>query len=183
MLSFTNSPTGFSRRVFDLYYYSAKLYLISHVFRGSQSQSQSRDTKVSTGSDTTVNTFVNGAVQSAFAMIRCIVDDNNKSPWLEMLPTYIGTMVAFACVCLVRVSRQQTPLACDMHDEVISGYLHRLVQVPRLSPVMDHPAHPLVSIARSLETATTTAGQEYSHDPPTWNEIRDLDLDLELGVF
>jgi hypothetical protein len=83
-------------------------------------------------------------------------------------------------ICL---RRQQTPLACDIHDEVISGYLHRLVPVPRLSPVMDHPAHPLVSIARSLETATTAAGQEYSHGPSTWNEIRGLDLDLELGVF
>ena len=50
-------------------------------------------------------------------------------------------MVAFACVCLVRVSRQQTPLACDMHDVDIPGYLHRLVQVLRLSPVMDQPAH------------------------------------------
>lgn len=93
MLSFTNSPTGFSRRVFDLHYYSAALYLFSHVFRGSQSQSQSHDTKVPTGCDTNVNTFVNGAIRSAFAMIRCIVDvdDNNKSPWLEMLPPCIGT--------------------------------------------------------------------------------------------
>ncbi|KAJ6019582.1 hypothetical protein N7522_001649 [Penicillium canescens] len=185
MLSFTNSPAGFSRRVFDLHYYSATLYLFSHVFRGSQSQSQSHATKLPTGSDTNANTFVNGAIRSAFAIIRCIVDvdDNNKSLWLEMLPPYIGTMVAFACVCLVRVSRQQTPLACDMHDEDIPGYLHRLVQVLRLSPVMDQPAHPLVSITRSLETATTTAGQEFSHDPSTWNEIRDLDLDLDLGVF
>lgn len=92
-------------------------------------------------------------------------------------------MVAFARVCLVRVSRQQTPLACDIHGEDISGYLHRLVQVLRLSPVMDQPAHPLVSIARSLETATTTAGQEFSHDLSTWNETRDLDLDLDLGCF
>jgi hypothetical protein len=92
-------------------------------------------------------------------------------------------MVAFSCVCLVRVSRQQTPLACDMHDEDISGYLHRLVQVLRLSPVMDQPAHPLVSNARCLRTATTTAGQEFSHDPSTGSEIRDLDWDLDLGVF
>jgi hypothetical protein len=84
---------------------------------------------------------------------------------------------------LGEVSRHQTPLACDMHDEDISGYLHRLVQVLRLSPVMDQPAHPLVSIARSLETSTTTAEQEFSHDSLTWNEIRDLDLDLDLGVF
>jgi hypothetical protein len=27
------------------------------------------------------------------------------------------------------------------------------------------------------------ARQEYNHDPSTWNEIRDLDLDIDLGVF
>jgi hypothetical protein len=187
MLSFKDQPTGSSRRAFDLYFYSAKLYLFSHVFRGSPSQLH--NTKPPAEPDTHVNTFVDGAVKSALSIIRCIVDElddaKNQKSWLEKLPPYIGTIVAFACVCLVRVSRQQIPLQCDMRGEDIPGYLHRLVQALRLSPVMDQPVHPLVSIVRSLETATAPmiARQEYNHDPSTWNEIRDLDLDIDLGVF
>ncbi|KAF9252319.1 hypothetical protein DTO013E5_1246 [Penicillium roqueforti] len=179
MLSFTNAPSTFSRRVFDLYFHSAKLYLFSHIFRGS-----SQDTKLSNSgseSDTDADKFAHGAARCALAIIRCIVDDNKSSSWLGKLPTYIGTMVAFACVCLVKISVEQRPWAQDLQAEGIPSYLQRLVQVLLSSPVVNHPTHPLLSIARSLETATAVAGGVYGQDSLASIDMRDLDLDL--GFF
>ncbi|KGO70008.1 Transcription factor, fungi [Penicillium expansum] len=172
MLSFTNAPATFSRRVFDLYFHSAKLYLFSHIFRGS-----SQDTNLpEAGPDIGAGNFAHDAVRSALGIIRCIVDDNKSSSWLGKLPNYIGTMVAFACVCLVKVSAQQGPW--DRELQGIPNYLQRLVQVLLSSPVVSHPTHPLLSIARSLETATAVAGGVHDQGSLASIDMRDLDLDL-----
>ncbi|KAF7530503.1 hypothetical protein PCG10_000003 [Penicillium crustosum] len=182
MLSFTNASATFSRRVFDLYFHSAKLYLFSHIFRGSSQDTKLPKAGAEGGSDTGTDEFAHGAVRSALAIIKCIVDDDESSSWLGKLPTYIGTMVAFACVCLVKVSVQQGPY--DLQDEGIPGYLQRLVQVLLLSPVVNHPTHPLLSIARSLETAAALAGcvnGVNGQDSLASIDMRDLDLDF--GFF
>ena len=170
MLSFTNAPNTFSRRFLDLYFYSARLYLFSHIFRGSQ------DTKLA-GSDTDVERFASGAVRSALAVIKTIIDDTESSSWLERLPSYMATMMAFACVCLVKVSRQQGVWSLDLQNEDITGYLGRLIRVLRSTPIVD-PSHPLLSIAKSLEAVTV--GEEHDHNS-SWYDIRDLDLDV--GFF
>lgn len=184
MLSFTDTPATFSRRVFDLYFHSAKLYLFSHIFRGSSQDAKLPKAGTEGGSETGTDEFAHGAVRSALAIIKCIVDDNESSSWLGKLPTYIGTMVAFACVCLVKVSVQQGPWAPDLQGEGIPRYLQQLVQVLLSSPVVNHPTHPLLSIARSLETATAIAGGVNGvngQDSLASVDMRDLDLDL--GFF
>ncbi|OQD95525.1 hypothetical protein PENSOL_c020G06296 [Penicillium solitum] len=184
MLSFTDAPATFSRRVFDLYFHSAKLYLFSHIFRGSSQDTKLPKAGFEYGSETSTNEFAHGAVRSALAIIKCIVDDNESSSWLGKLPTYIGTMVAFACVCLVKLSVQQGPWAPDLQGEGIPSYLQRLVQVLLSSPVINHPTHPLLSIARSLETATAVSGGVNGvngQDSLASIDMRDLDLDL--GFF
>jgi hypothetical protein len=170
MLSFKTAPNNFSRRVFDLYFHSAKLYLFSHVFRGSQ------DTKLS-GADNGIERFAKEAVKSALAVIKTLVDDTEPSSWLEKLPSYMATMMTFGCVCLVKVSRLQGLWTLELQNEDIIGYLRRLIQVLRSSPIVD-PSHPLLSIARSLEAVT---GEQHGYDSLTWSGIRDLDLDM--GVF
>lgn len=180
ILSFTDAPATFSRRVFDIYFHSAKLYLFSHIFRGSSQDTKIPKAGAECGSDTGTDEFAHGAVRSALAIIKCIVDDNESSSWLGKLPTYIGTMVAFACVCLVKVSIQQGPYGHDLQDEGIPSYLQRLVQVLLSSPVVNHPTHPLLSIARCLEAATAAAGGVNGvngQDSLGSMDMRDLDLD------
>ncbi|KAJ9491976.1 hypothetical protein VN97_g1223 [Penicillium thymicola] len=183
MLSFTNASVKFSRRVFDLYFHSAKLYLFSHIFRGSSQDTKPPKSGAECGSDTGTGEFAHGAVRSALAIIKCIVDDSESSSWLRKLPTYIGTMVAFACVCLVKVSVEQGPWLHDLQDEDIPSYLQRLVRVLLSSPVVNHPTHPLLSVARSLETATATAVTGGVHGQESLASIDIRDLDLDLGFF
>lgn len=191
MLSFSDASTtdNFSCRVFDLYFHSAKLYLYSHIFRGSSPEEDTRS-KLSAESTTGVNRFVQGALTSALSIVRCIVDNTQPWPWLETLPVYLGTMIAFACVVLVKASRHQGVLSHNMlqNGVDIPGYLRRLVQVLRASPIVDSPTHPLLNIARSLEVATNgqqqQQQQEHSHQTNfavSWDYIPDLEMDF--GCF
>ncbi|KAJ5601511.1 hypothetical protein N7510_011045 [Penicillium lagena] len=189
MLSFGDPSTTntFSCRVFDLYFHSAKLYLYSHIFRGPSPEEDTRS-KLSAESTTGVNRFVQGALKSALSIVRCIVDNTQPWPWLETLPVYLGAMTAFACVVLVKASRHQGVLSQDMLQTGVDvpGYLRRLVQVLRASPVVDSPTHPLLNIARSLEVATNgEQQQEHSHQTTSsalsWDYIPDLDMDF--GCF
>ena len=159
VLSFEDETSSFFRRVFDLYFYSAKLYLFSHVFRGPPSQGNPNS---NAGSKETAR-WVQHALESALSIIRCIVDENEAHLWLEKLPSYFGTMVAFASVCLIRTSLPGQHISNATTDNAL-GYLRRLVAVLRLSSMADNPTHPLLSIAKSIETATN-GRRRSSHEP------------------
>jgi hypothetical protein len=169
MLSFANTTNSFLRRAFDLYFHSARLYLFSHVFRGSQDEGLATF-------NTDIGKFASDAMKCALAVIKTIVDDTESSSCLERLPSYMATMMTFACVCLVKASRQQGPWTLELQNEDIISYLHRLIRVLRSSPIVN-PSHPLLSIAKSLEAVT---GEEHGHGSLPWSDIRDLDLDMSF---
>lgn len=161
-----------SERVFDLYFYSAKLYLFSHIFRGPTQEVASLSAESNAAA-----AFARSAVESALSIVHCIVGEHEAQPWLEKLPLYFGTMIAFASVCLLRILHQRQTL-CDVEKNEISGYLHQLVEVLDTSLMVDHPTHPLPSIAKSL--AIAASGQQWASNNHT---NRDLDENFDFGVF
>jgi hypothetical protein len=142
-LTAQNEPDSYSRRVFDLYFHSARLYLFSHVFRGpSQMDAHLR------------NNFAESALQSALSIVRCIANENEAQPWLEQLPCYFGTMIAFASVCLIKTTLQDQPAFLDQTNEILDC-LRQLVNVLRMSSIADYPTHRLLDIAKGIELATS----------------------------
>jgi hypothetical protein len=147
VLTLKDKLDTFIHLMFDLYFYSAKLYLFSHAFRGSSQEIVEK----AVDSRYTEN-FAHCALESALSIICCIKDQDEPSPWLEKLPSYFGTMIAFASVCLMRTSYGENTVS-TIETSKILGYLRQLVGVLQRSSIADHTTHPLLSIAKSLEPA------------------------------
>ncbi|KAF9891391.1 hypothetical protein FE257_004247 [Aspergillus nanangensis] len=166
----------FPRRMFDLYIHSAKLYLFSHVFRGSAQETQLSPDASKQGT----SNFAQRALENALSIIRCIMDDGSETrPSLERLPLYFGTMAAFASVCLVKASSQQRTVSDISADQIIA-YLRQFARVLQATLTLNHPTHPLLSIAKSLELAT---GGQPGADQGDINLEDNLTTDFDFESF
>lgn len=128
----------------ELYYNCALLYLYSHTHRGVsrllQLNINARLTEIR-------DRFQN----SAQAILRIVTDGRLR---ILDLPSYFGTMLAFATVSLIKVFRDGQVLEEDRHD--ILGLLRRLADTFRQIKLPQTKSHPYVGIAKGLEQATET---------------------------
>lgn len=185
ILTFVEDSRLFTRRVFDIYYYSARLYLFSHIFRGQASDE--RNSKLSNHVANNGETFVDAAIQSALSIV-CLI---TKEAGLQNLPYYIGTVTAFASLCLVKASGQSELITCDKDGNDISVHLGQLVQVLQPDTTTsstngNDSSHPLQGIADSLERIL--AGELVSCDTEPLNGGFGFDfalgeLDMLSGDF
>lgn len=167
--------SGRSQRLFDLYLHSAKLYLFSHVFRGpSLAESPAGGSRS--------NDLSQHAADSALSILRGAVDMDQGPTWLEQLPFYFGTMIAFACVCLIRTSLRENDIEDDRTNDILR-YLHRLAQVLRQSQMADSSTHPLMNIARSLEAAVQERRRSTQHPPKDFNIDDAYDFAFDFDLF
>lgn len=120
----------------DFCYHAGRLYLFSHVFRGQASAAKpDRSSRV--------------AFDSALSLIQSITSCSEAGQWLHRLPSYFSTMIAFACVCLVRSSFQDGNRQSMQLDHVREE-IHQLVVLFRGS---EGQSHALASFADTLESA------------------------------
>jgi hypothetical protein len=128
------------------YYSSTKLYLFSHVFRGSAMGSSTFDFK-----DQNLNTVAGHAVEEALSIIRLISngpqDGNQWKP--ENLPCYFCTATAFACILLLRASGQYQSLP-NVNKDTVLQTLHQLATSVQASSLMLKPANSMLKIIKSL---------------------------------
>jgi hypothetical protein len=164
-----------SQRIFDLYFHSAKLYLYSHVFRGPTLAESPA------GSNGTEN-LAQYATDAALEVLRCAVDRTEDSAWLQRLPFYFGTMIAFACVCLIRTSLQENLEESAKTSEIVR-YLSRLSQILQSSAMDDSSSHPLVNIAKSLEAATKERNPLPNQEAGEVNAQNMLDFAFDFDMF
>jgi hypothetical protein len=166
---------GMSPRIFDLYFSSAKLYLYSHVFRGpSLAQSPA-------GINGTEN-LAQHATDAALQVLHCAVDGTEDPSWLQKLPFYFGTMIAFACVCLIRTSLQESREESVRTSEIVL-YLSRLSQILQSTAMDSSSSHPLANIAKSLESATKEREQPANADANAVNGEDTLDFGFDFDMF
>lgn len=164
-----------SQRIFDLYFYSAKLYLYSHVFRG---PSLAQSPAGSNGADN----LAQHATDAALGLLHCAVDGTENQSWLQRLPFYFGTMIAFACVCLIRTSLQESQTDNARTNEIVR-YLSRLSQILQSSAMDESSSHPLANIAKSLEAATTGRNQLANNDANGDDTEAMLDFGFDFDMF
>lgn len=172
-----NEDTGhLSRRIFDLYFHSAKLYLFSHVFRG--------QSELSTEVLSDVEHYAHCALEHALSTV-CFASCETRES-LQQLPYYIGAVTAFSSVCLVKASSQKRRIICDNDGHDINTHLRRLVKVLHLSSGETQSNHPLLGIAKGLETVMPVAHQfdHEQHSLPDFNGLFGFDFTLDgLEMF
>lgn len=152
-MDFDEDADHFSRRMFNLYFHSAKLYLFSHVLRGRS--------ELSTEALRDVEHYAHCALEHPLSII-CFVSHDTQER-LQQLPYYIGTVTAFAFICLVKATSQNCHIICDKEGDDTITHLRRLVQVLHLPSAETQSSHPLLGIAESLKTVMSGVHQ-FDHD-------------------
>lgn len=149
-------PGDFSEQLFDLHFHCAKLYLFSHTFRGSSQKSARPST-----SSQRMEKLERCGIESALAIVRSVICRSDINGSLEMLPSYFGTMIAFASIFLMKAwGRESTMRYVDKNE--ISTALSRLVEVYQTASVRVQPRHPLCSVAKSLRIAINEYCQQHN---------------------
>lgn len=101
--------------------------------------------------------FERFAVDGALSIVQSVTWSGEIQAHLEMLPSYFGTMIAFAFVFLLKASTQKRiSLVLDKNDVFRS--LKRLAEVFSACSARAQPEHPLHSITKSLEIAMKRHG-------------------------
>ncbi|KAL6251429.1 hypothetical protein RBB50_001638 [Rhinocladiella similis] len=152
-----NSCVGnYPRKGVGLHYHFAKLYLCSHVFRRAPSPN---DEQVQIDSD--LEEFANMAIHSATSILAVIVADHEIQSYIQGLPAYFDTMIAFAFVFLLKVTIKN-PLSLRIDKEPIMDTLDSLIKVLKNITASMHPRHLLTSIASSMQKLL----ERFSQRPP-----------------
>ncbi|KAF2168713.1 hypothetical protein M409DRAFT_20730 [Zasmidium cellare ATCC 36951] len=147
----------------DFYYHSGRLFLFSHVFRG----------QASTPSTARSN---QDAFDCALSVIRCFTLWQGASQWIHKLPSYFSTMIAFACVCLVRASFQAEQHG-GMSPDQARNEIKRLVTLFR---AIEGQSQPLASFADTLESAVGSQQPvKTDFDAPGFNIDMAADFDWD----
>lgn len=97
-MSISESPDNFFQQLFDLHIHCAKLSLFSHTFRGSSP----RYARSSSAPFQGMEKLERSALESALAIVRSVAWGEEIQKRLERLPSYFGTMIAFAAISLIK---------------------------------------------------------------------------------
>lgn len=138
----TNKNVGnYPKKGVGMHFHFAKLYLCAHAFRGaSSSQCLSPE----------LEEFANAGILSAMSILQILVSDTEFQTFMNGLPLYFDTMIAFAVVFLLRVG---TIYAATVRFDTagILSLITQTVTVLREITQYMHRSHLLVVIAEGLE--------------------------------
>lgn len=150
-ISDSDAESTFAQQLFDLYIHCAKLSLFSHTFRGAQ-KSPSAGLTSSPFHAHELDKYKRSTLASALAIVRAVAWGEHVPRRLEYLPSYFGTMIAFASVSLLKAWGQEQTMSYLDKNEVAAA-LGRLCEVLQGVAARIQPEHPLRSVARSLRIA------------------------------
>ncbi|KAJ5389694.1 uncharacterized protein N7496_000762 [Penicillium cataractarum] len=127
------------------HFHFAKLYLCSHTFRG-----------VPAGENATqcfspeLEEIANAGVLSAMSILRVIVSDAEFRSFMNGLPLYFDTMLAFAVIFLLKVATKYAAVIRIDTSKILSLVSQTVVALKATTQSM-HRQHLLVVIAEGLE--------------------------------
>lgn len=141
-----NAHVGdYPRKGVSLHYHFAKLYLTSHAFRGAPVSNAHRIYQLSAE----LEEFAQAAVQSAKAILRTVIQDEEIQSHLNGLSLYFDTMIAFAAVFLLKVATKfAATVRVDSND--ILYLVEDLARVLKNVTAKMHRQHLLVCIADGI---------------------------------
>lgn len=126
----------------ELHFCCARLYLYSHLHRG-------RIPNQRLSSKPEANELIDNFQESALSVLRLILDGEMR---LSDLPSYFGTMLAFATVSLIKIARDD----CASHwlKQDVLQLMYRLRDSLHVIRLPSSCSHPYAGIAKGLEQAT-----------------------------
>lgn len=101
VLAIRNHDDDDEKRTFDVYLLCAKLFLLSHIFRGR--------TKDPSSLSMQVIVLEQQALDAAMGVLRCFTNQQTTERWLKTLPSYFEAMISFSCLFLVKTLRHEGP--------------------------------------------------------------------------
>jgi len=126
----------------ELHFYCARLYLYSHLHRGCIPNQRLSITPEA-------NDLIDEFQESALSVLRVILDGEVR---LSDLPSYFGTMLAFATVSLIKIAREAN--ASHALKQNVLQLMHRLRDTLHGITLPSSCSHPYAGIAKGLEQAT-----------------------------
>jgi hypothetical protein len=132
------SRTGVS----ELHFFCARLYLYSHLHRG-------RTSNKSLNSASEADEIINNFQESALSVLRLVLGSEER---LLDLPSYFGTMLAFATVSLIKIARDGN--ASHGLKQDVLHLMYRLRDSLLVIKLPSSCSHPYAGIAKGLEQAT-----------------------------
>ncbi|KAK8106306.1 Transcriptional activator of proteases prtT [Apiospora kogelbergensis] len=150
-----NAHVGnYPRKGVGLQYNFAKLYLCSHAFRGvNTDEFTNRPPEVAPD----LEEMTNSAVLAASAIVRAVVSDPEIQGFLDGLPIYFDTMIAFAAVFLLKVSTKYGSMV-QINLQGIRHLLRRLLTTLKKVTSSMHSRHLLVGITAGIESLLHRCG-------------------------
>ncbi|OQE30351.1 hypothetical protein PENFLA_c003G02789 [Penicillium flavigenum] len=133
------------------HFHFAKLYLCSHAFRGIPS-SESAPQYMSPE----LEEIANAGVLSAMSILRVIVNDAEFRSFMNGLPLYFDTMLAFAVVFLLKVATKYASMIRIDTGKILSLVTETVAALRDITQSM-HEHHLLVVISEGLERLLRTA--------------------------
>ncbi|VUC26039.1 unnamed protein product [Clonostachys rosea] len=136
----------YPRKGVTLQYHFAKLYLCSHAFRGTESAGGFIEPL------TDLEEVANMAIVSALAISKAVVHDLEIQSFLDGLPIYFDTMIAFAVVFLIKVFSNNYFVSVRPDRTEVYKLLESLLTTLKRVTSKMHPQHLLVKICKGIET-------------------------------
>jgi hypothetical protein len=159
------------------HFHFAKLYLCSHAFRGvpaGESAAQCFTPEL--------EEIANAGVLSAMSILRVIVSDDEFRSFMNGLPLYFDTMLAFAVVFLLKVATKYATVIRIDTSKILSLVTQTVSALREITQTM-HRQHLLVVIAEGLERLLSrcqipglTTQQTVYQPSPALDQHAQLDL-------
>lgn len=145
------------------HYHFAKLYLCSHAFRGMLVVEHTMQCL-----SPELEEVANVGVLSAMSILRVIVSDAEFRSFMNGLPLYFDTMLAFAVVFLLKVSTKYVAIIRIDASKILSLVTETVAALREMTQDM-HKQHLLVIITEGLDRLLNQVSPETSSQGPAHN--------------
>lgn len=139
---------NYPKKGVGVHFHFAKLYLCAHAFRGAPS-SLSPD----------LEEFANAGILSAMSILQVVISDTEFQTFINGLPLYFDTMIAFSVVFLLRVGTMYAATVRFDTTRILTLVTQTVAVLGEITQSM-HRSHLLVVIAEGLERLLSKCQQD-----------------------
>lgn len=160
------------------HFHFAKLYLCSHTFRGVPALENATQYF-----SPELEEIANSGVLSAMSILRVIVSDAEFRSFMNGLPLYFDTMLAFAVVFLLKVATKYANVIRIDTEKILSLVSQTVAALREITQLM-HRQHLLVTISEGLEKLLykCQAPVQLTHDEMTYQITPTMETQAQLDM-